>query len=533
MQRLPALLAALGSVGIGFALLSFLVSLLSGLPDWTDFGWSLANLGIGLILLISAGVMNMDALRERMGTGEARRVGRYGTSAIASTLLGIAILGMLGFLATRYTHRFDWSEAGIHTLSDQTQKVLAGLGEDVHALVLVEPFEEPPLRELLDRYAYASERLRVEFADPNERPGLLEQYAIAPDQLSPQGLLRLELGGESTLVDEIDENRVTNALVKLTRTGAKVVYFLQGHGERPLEGEGGQGREGFARAAAALRNENYRVEPLFLAQEADVPADADALVVAGGNRPLYEGEAEALDRYLGRGGAVLALVDPRVSEGLVGRVAAWGVELGDDIIVDRALALFGRALSPFAGSYDGEHPITRDLRDPRSDSVIFNEVRSVGGGAAGDFAELVYTGEASWAERDVARLDSTQEAAFEDEDRAGPVPVMVAGTPRLSGDSAASEEAAEPRLVVVGDTHFASNELIDSGRNRDLFVNAVNWLMGDVEAIAIRPNTSRASRFQLSLDQFRTIRSLSLFVLPEAIAVLGVFTWWTRRHPAR
>jgi len=60
----------------------------------------------------------------------------------------------------------------------------------------------------------------------------------------------------------------------------------------------------------------------------------------------------------------------------------------------------------------------------------------------------------------------------------------------------------------------------------------VNWLIGDIEAISVRPNKSRASRFQLTAEQFRTIRQLSLFVLPEAIAMLGVFTWWSRRHPA-
>jgi ABC-type uncharacterized transport system involved in gliding motility auxiliary subunit len=86
---------------------------------------------------------------------------------------------------------------------------------------------------------------------------------------------------------------------------------------------------------------------------------------------------------------------------------------------------------------------------------------------------------------------------------------------------------------VFGDADFASNEFIDAYSNRNLFVNSVNWLIGDVEAISIRPNQSRASRFQLSAEQFRTIRMLSLFVLPEVIAVLGVFTWWSRRNPAR
>ena len=55
--------------------------------------------------------------------------------------------------------------------------------------------------------------------------------------------------------------------------------------------------------------------------------------------------------------------------------------------------------------------------------------------------------------------------------------------------------------------------------------------MGDVEAISIRPNRSRASRFQLSQEQFMRIRSLALFVLPEAFGVLGVLTWWSRRRP--
>jgi ABC-type uncharacterized transport system involved in gliding motility auxiliary subunit len=110
------------------------------------------------------------------------------------------------------------------------------------------------------------------------------------------------------------------------------------------------------------------------------------------------------------------------------------------------------------------------------------------------------------------------------------VPIAVAGTPAVALDD--EEGAAEPRLAVYGDADFASNELLDSYRNRDLFLNTVNWMMGDVEAISIRPNLSRASRFQLSIDQFQTIRSLSLFVLPEAIAVLGVYVWWSRRHPS-
>jgi ABC-type uncharacterized transport system involved in gliding motility auxiliary subunit len=72
--------------------------------------------------------------------------------------------------------------------------------------------------------------------------------------------------------------------------------------------------------------------------------------------------------------------------------------------------------------------------------------------------------------------------------------------------------------------------MLDAYSNRDLFVNSVNWLLGDIEAISLRPPSSRASRLTLSIEQFSQIRALSLFVLPELIAVVGVLAWWSRRR---
>jgi ABC-type uncharacterized transport system involved in gliding motility auxiliary subunit len=232
----------------------------------------------------------------------------------------------------------------------------------------------------------------------------------------------------------------------------------------------------------------------------------------------------------------------RAKTDLVNDVRSWGIEVGDDIIVDRKLALFGRATSPFAANYDTAHAITKDLRE----TTLFHVARSVRPGAASNhaFTELVFTGEESWAESDLDRFYGEAVAEFGANDLKGPVPVAVAGTLDLSStaapEAAPAEGGAEPaakppeqlaRIAVYGDSDFASNELLDAYRNRDLFLNTVNWLMGDVEAISIRPNRSRASRFQLSQEQFMTIRSLSLFVLPEAFGVLGVLTWWSRRRP--
>jgi ABC-type uncharacterized transport system involved in gliding motility auxiliary subunit len=529
MPGLPSLLAALGAVGVGFALISFVIVIVSG-SRASDLGWIGGNLVIGLVLLISAFAMNVDALRERMSSGEARRAGKYGTSAVASTLLAIALLGMLGFLSTRYHHRFDWSEQKVHTLSDQSRQVLQGLTQDVEVTALASAGDQGPIRDLLDRYAYETERFRVQYADPNEHPGLLEQLKIEPGKLGERGLVRVAIGGESVEVSQIDEEHVTNAMVKLSRTGEKVVYFVQGHGENAIEGEDGAGRDGYARAAEALRNENYRIAPLSLAQVPNVPDDADVVIVAGGKSRMFDEELASLDRYLARGGAVFALVDPRETGSWIEKLRSWGVDVGDDVIVDHVLTLFGRAAgtTPQAGQYAPDHPITKAFRDAQTDPAWFEEVRSVRPGSGKELTPIVSTSDSSWGERDLGELYDQRRTEQDDSDLAGPVPVMVAGTPAVT----AEEGKPKPRLVVAGDTDFASNEFFDAGRNRDLFLNAANWLIGDVEAISVRPNQTRASRFQLTEEQFDRIRTLSWFLLPEVIAILGVFTWWTRRHPA-
>jgi ABC-type uncharacterized transport system involved in gliding motility auxiliary subunit len=508
------------------------------------------NLVTGVLLLVVAGVRSIESLRERLGSGEARRAGKFGSSAVLSTVFAIAILWLLGFLATRYPVRFDWTEQKVHSLSDQTAKVLAGLDQDVQVLALYPAIDAQPIRELLDRYAYASPRFRVEFADPSERPDLLDKHQISEEQLG-RGLVRVALGEESTQLTEVTEETLTNAMLKLTRTGEKTVYFLEGHNERPTTGEAAAAKEGYGRAAQALANERYQTRPLLLASQGEVPSDADVVIVAGATRPLLADERAALTRYLARGGALLVMLDPRAKTDLVEDVRGWGIEVGDDIIVDRKLALFGRATSPFAGNYDSAHPITKDLRE----TTLFHVARSVRpkDDANPDAKTLVFTGEDSWAERDLDRFFNEAVAEFGADDLKGPVSIAVAEEIDLSGAAAdgakpadppkadgeavaeAKEEGAPPakraRIAVFGDSDFASNELIEAYRNRDLYLNTVNWLMGDVEAISIRPNRSRASRFQLSQEQFTGIRSLALFVLPEAFGVLGVLTWWSRRRP--
>jgi len=528
-----ALLGWLGAVALLFGLLSLILQLFSGFAFAViDLPWIWGNFAIGLLLLGIALVSNLETLRERLQTGGARRAGKYGSSAILSAALTVALLALLAFLSTRYHVRWDWTESRTHSLTEQSRKVLEGLKEDVAVTAFYQPVAAPAAREVLGRYEYASPRFKVTFVDPQARPGLVKELGVDESKLG-SGLVVVKLGAEKVEVDELSEETVTNALVKLTRGAEdkKKVYFLTGHNEHPIEGEGAGEEQGFQFAREALQNESYVVESLLLASKGDVPEDADVVLVAGPTRPFHPSELDALQRYLARGGALGVLVDPRAATDLYGKLAEWGVEVGDDVVVDRVQGLFGRPVSPFAAEYP-QHPITEGLREP----TLFHVARSVQpkDEAGPALAVLVRTSAESWAERNLEVFFRDGRAELGAEDLRGPVPLAVAGQLELGAPAEPPAEGAPPappkaRLVVVGDSDFATNGLIRQFRNRDFFVNSVNWLLGDVEAISVRPDAARASRLQLTPEVFANLRQLSLFVLPEAIAVIGVLVWWKRR----
>lgn len=523
MTPLSALLGALGLVFFAFGLLSLMLGIF-GAPTLSS--WIGINFLMGVGLLVVALAVNLEHLRERVRSSEGRRIGRYGSSAVAQTVILLVIVGSLGFLANRYYWRADVSESGVHSLSEQSVELVRGLDRNVRAVSFHSGDRRVPVRDLLDRYAYQSDRFSAEYYDPNSRPDLVEKYALQQGGLE-RGQLILEIDEEVVKIEEVTESRVTNAILRLVRSDEKRVYFVVGHNERAIEGSAADEPVGYKQAAEALGNENYRVEALLLAAAGEVPDDADVVILAGPTQVLRPVEQRALERYVEGGGAVFAAVDPRANTNLGETLSKWGVDLGEDIVIDQVQS-YQNPLVPFAGVYSVSHPITNKMRE----YTLFPEVRSVQAGGPG-LTAIISTSETAWAERNLELLVSEGRFELDGDDLEGPVAVAVAGTPQTEIDAPDDGSAPpEPRLVVFGDADFAANHAIDAVRNRDLFVNSVNWLLGDVDSISIRPSTPRASRVLLSNAQLDLLRPLTLFVIPEVLMIIGVIVWWRRRSAA-
>jgi ABC-type uncharacterized transport system involved in gliding motility auxiliary subunit len=85
------------------------------------------------------------------------------------------------------------------------------------------------------------------------------------------------------------------------------------------------------------------------------------------------------------------------------------------------------------------------------------------------------------------------------------------------------------RLVVIGDSDFASNQWVTLVRNGDLFYNIINWLAQDENLISIRPKSPENRRVTLTEAEQRALAWFSVVLLPGLVILTGIWIWWKRR----
>lgn len=109
------------------------------------------------------------------------RAGGYSVLVCALALaIAVSLNYLAGALPQGLTHR-DVTQAGLFTLSSQTESLLQGLQEDVTVYWVVQSGQEDAgLEQLLQNYQGVSAHFVVEKRDPDLYPTFLEDYGVSP-----------------------------------------------------------------------------------------------------------------------------------------------------------------------------------------------------------------------------------------------------------------------------------------------------------------------------------------------------------------
>jgi ABC-type uncharacterized transport system involved in gliding motility auxiliary subunit len=475
---------------------------------------SLALVIVGLALYVL-----MDPVRiQEFFVG---RQARQGSNALVMTLAFAGIIFVVNYLGFQNSQRWDLTEDQEHTLASETLATLEVIAEPVTALAFFTantPADQA--RQLLDDFHYFSQGIiTIEFIDPNEDP-----VSARRENINRDGTIVFQLGDRKEQITLVSEGEITGALIRLLNPGNRVVYFLTGHGERDPQGVGDLSLN---MVQTTLQNKNYGVATLNLLAGNQIPKDATVIVIAGPQQPVSENEVSLLRAYLDGGGALIVMQDPRIvtdfgdsPDPLAEYMAQeWGIGLGEDIVVDLTS---NQPFTAFTNRYN-THLITQRMQGLVS---FFPDTRSVQVDARVDGinqVELAFTAEQSWAEIDLEAVESGEEIAPDDGvDLIGPVSLAVAAE-TLQGRT---------RLVVFGDSDFATNVRFSAFGNGDLIINAIDWAAGQEELINLSPNppTERRLRITPQTTLLNLIVFLSVVVLPGIVVLSGVAVWIQRRR---
>ncbi len=488
---------------------------------------------LGIIALITYIGLNLALLKQ----GFKRKSFIYSSNLLLVIVIVLGILVIINYFLAKNHYRMDFTETKLHSLSDQSVTVLKALDKDINIRLFFREgnYSRGSMENLMEIYSYHSNKIKFEFIDPDKNPGLVKRYEIAED-----GTSIFESGEKESRITSTSEEDITNAIIKITRAGKKLIYFLEGHGEASLEDSGDSG---YSIAKNELEKLAYEVKELPLALEDNFPDDVSLLVIPGPQKDLLPNELETVKNYIQNGGRVFFMTDPETAPGLTPYLEEFGIKLENDLIVDTVSRLLGGDyFMPVVNEYES-HSITDKFRYatffPYARSVSVNEEKPEGI----TVESIAKSSQNSWSER---QLDQQEVTFSEDSDVGGPVSLAVVATiqPKEkerpeAGEEATEEESDEPpadtiskpegRIAVFGDSDFVTNRYYYLSGNGNFFLNTVNWLTEEEDLIAIQPRTSSPRTIQLSPSQGRLIFFVSLIILPLTVLITGVAIWIRRR----
>ena len=487
-----------------------------------------------------------------MSRGSAARAG----AGAAGILLLLALFAGVNYVGARHWVRGDWTKTRLFSLSQTTRKVLTGLTKPVQVTVFMTRNSRlyQPVSELLSRYRAASPKVEVELLDPERNPlraeALVKHFGIRQntvvfrsgeskkyveeDKLADFDFSGAQMGAAPQIRSFKGEEAFTSAILDVTEKNVSKIYFSSGHGEPKIDSQE-RGR-GFAQAKQLLERENLSVATWDSLGKGSIPADAAVVVVAGPRAAFLEPEAAALKSYAEGGGRILLMLDPVLPQagapesdlGIGSFLAAYGLKLGADIVIDPANAV--PMVGPetlIANSY-GSHPIVRSLSEEGL-PVVFPLARSVSkpDKPPEGYTEtmLAQTSKDGWGETSLTKLDTVQK---DKDDTQGPVTIAVAVEAEKK-DKDPKAPSKPFRLVVIGNSRFAANGSLGNAGNANLLLNAVNWLSGQERLVGIAPKTPEQASLALTRTQVNRIGLFTILGLPAFAIVLGVWVWYRRR----
>ncbi len=476
-------------------------------------------------------------------TSRSFHVGSYSTFAsIVVIAIAIVIMMCVSAIPSQYT-KFDVTKNDLFTISDQTEKLVSGLKDEVDIYLLAQSGkEDATLLELLNRYKDFSGKIKVSVKDPVVYPNFAQQYTSDAvynnsivvvcgersqyisyydiyvsdysDYYSNSGLATTEFNGESCLTSAIDY---------VTNENLPKIYILSGHGEQSLNSV----------VENAIAKENIKTESLNLLSTATVPEDAECLVISSPASDISTAEKDVILKYLESGGNLLLITNysDKDMPDLAALMAYYGVKTVDGLVFEGDSSHCVNGYNHYLLPNINDHTITSPLLEkgynvlmPIAQGIVkLNDYRDTV-----TITNLLTTSDKAFAKADGYNITTMEKEAG---DLDGPFSLGIAITETVNSGDASKKTKGETNILWYTTGYMLDdsvNQMV-SGANLDLFINSLDWMCEREGNISI--HSKRLSDEHLTMTSVdSSFWSLMMVgVIPVVFLVLGIMVRRKRR----
>ena len=437
----------------------------------------------------------------------------------------LLVLISINFLGSRYNKTFDLSLTGQFTLSEQSKKIIDGLTNKLQIFYFYQEGLENTERDkknfqrMTKVFESYSNKVSLEFVEINSRPAMVREFGAT----RPSGEAFISYKDKKNRIEGVTEQDFVNAMIKVTRTALKTIYFTAGHGERAIDQD--KNSLAISSFASLLTKNAYKVEPLNLYQSGQIPKDASVLVIAGPTEKFEKNEVELLQAYLASGGQLLIFLENRFAGGLDPLLAPLGIEL-QNFYVGNVFSREGQSfvdirVPTIAAQFASTHQITK----------MFTQ--NTGAGFLQPSA-FVVTKPITNVKTDV--LVRTPEAAvalaeLKSEDYVGkPQAFNMA----VESSGVLGKTAKMFKLIAFADVDIISNTLLFQRSNKDLVLNTISYLAGEDDLVSIAPKNPQVSTLLMKdpaySQYFKTILVGVFIPIPFLFMIMSGLLWLRRKN---
>lgn len=327
------------------------------------------------------------------------------------------------------------------------------------------------------------------------------------------------------------EEVITSSLLQVTEKQQKKIYLLIGN--RDAEELLQIGKQ----LASIATTQNARIESLNLSSIQSIPADADAVFIAGAQVDLEARHIEMLESYWDEHhGGLLIFLNPAAAAStpnLNAFIRAHGIAPQDDRVLS-VISIPGIALKKtfdVPTAFIPGSPITRNLAG--INLQLKGQTQSLKVFSDDELLEvkkirplpLMVAGSRFWGE-----TDYQEEVAAYNADQDNPPPAYTAASIEKGATDDPNMKIRSSRMVIVSNPNLINPAGHTSKINADFTMASLNWMVDRSELIGISPRKLTTYTLDIEAGDHRLLQTLSIFILPGIALLFAGAIRMVRRH---